>query len=254
MILDRFRLDGKVALVTGPATGLGRAMALALAEAGADVAGLSSRHVDDVRSDVEGRGRRFYPIRLDLSSASLEEVERAVREVVERLGRLDVLVNNAGINRRGPAVETDPEDFDAVMRVNVRGAFLLSRAAAGVMRAQGGGKIINVASMTSFTGSLNVSAYSTSKTAILGLTRSMANELAPFNVQVNAIAPGSMVTPLTESLRSNPELAGHVSARIPAGRWGTPEDLQGAVVFLASPASDYVVGSVVVVDGGYLSR
>jgi 2-deoxy-D-gluconate 3-dehydrogenase len=241
-------------MVTGPGTGLGLAMTLALAEAGADVVGVYSRHVDDVMASVTGLGRRFAPIRLDLLTATPADLQGAVARAVGTMGRLDILLNNAGINRRGLAVEATPEDFEAVLQVNLRSAFYLSQAVAGHMREQRSGKIIHVASMTSFTGSYNVSAYSISKTAILGLTRSMANELASYNIQVNAIAPGFMVTPLTESLRSNPALADHVTQRLPIGRWGTPEDLQGAVVLLASPASDYMVGSVLVVDGGYLSR
>ena len=254
VILDRFKLDNRVALITGPGTGLGIAMTLALAEAGANIVGVYSRHVDAVQEAVERLGRRFLPLRLDLLTAGPRELADVVDQTVGRLGRLDILVNNAGINRRGPASETSIEDFDAVLQVNLRSVFLLSSAAARTMRTRGGGKIINVASMTSFTGSLNVSAYSVSKTAILGLTRSMANELAKDNIQVNAIAPGFMVTPLTESLRANHELAEHISGRIPSGRWGTPEDLQGAIVLLASSASNYMVGSTIVVDGGYLSR
>lgn len=254
MILDHFKLDGKVALVTGCGVGLGKAMTEALAEAGADIVGVYNRNVEDVRVAVSRLGRRFEPVQLDLLQATPEDLHGVVAQAVERMGHIDILLNNAGINRRGPSIDTTAADYDDVMQINVRSVFFLSQAVARQMRTRGGGKIINIASMTSYTGSINVSPYSTSKTAILGLTRSMANELAPFNIQVNAIAPGFMITPLTVALRENPDMAAHIAGRIPAGRWGTPEDLQGTVVLLASAASDYMTGTTIAVDGGFLAR
>jgi 2-deoxy-D-gluconate 3-dehydrogenase len=228
MILDSFRLDGRVALVTGGNRGLGRACADALAEAGASVIAVGSKE-------------------LDLATADLHAY-------VSELDRIDILVNNAGIIRRAPATEVTAGDWDDVLAVNLDAAFHLSQAAGRRMIAQGHGKIINIASMLSFQGGVRVPAYTASKHAVLGLTRALANEWAGLGVNVNAIAPGYMATDNTAALRADPSRAPGIVDRIPAGRWGEPDDLKGAVVFLASDAARYVHGAVIPVDGGWLAR
>jgi 2-deoxy-D-gluconate 3-dehydrogenase len=254
MILDQFRLDGKTALVTGAGTGLGRGMALGLAEAGADIAGVYHTHSpDEIRRQVESLGRRFVGIQADLQSR--EAVDRIVRETAAALGRIDILVNNAGIIRRSTVLEFSESDWDAVLDVNLKHLFLLSQAVARHM-VQGKirGKIINIASMLSFQGGIRVPSYTASKHAVAGLTKIMANELAAYGINVNAIAPGYMATSNTQALRDDPKRNAEILARIPAGRWGDPADLQGAVVFLASEASAYVQGTILAVDGGWLAR
>jgi 2-deoxy-D-gluconate 3-dehydrogenase len=254
-ILDAFRLDGNVALVTGASRGLGQAMAVGLAEAGADIAGLS-RTVGrtETRDAVQASGRRFLPITCDLQEASAADLSDVVARVVAEMGRLDILVNNAGIIRRAPALDCTEADWDDVLDVNLRSVFFLSQAAARVMKAQGGGKIINVASMLSFQGGILVPSYTASKSAVAGLTRALANEWAPLGINVNAIAPGYMVTDNTAPLRADEARNASILERIPVGRWGTPADLKGVTVFLASAASDYMQASVVPVDGGWLAR
>ncbi len=253
MILDQFKLDGKAAIVTGAARGLGQAMAVALAEAGADVALVDMLPVDETRKTVEAAGRRAAAVSADLSS--MEAVPAIVKAAVEAFGRIDILVNNAGIIRRAPILEFKEKDWDDVIQINQKALFFLSQAAAAVMVRQGrGGKIINTASMTSFQGGILIPSYTASKSAVMGLTRLMANELAPHGINVNAIAPGYMATDNTKALRENPERNKAILDRIPAGRWGTPADLQGICVFLASPASDYMNGYTVAVDGGWLAR
>jgi 2-dehydro-3-deoxy-D-gluconate 5-dehydrogenase len=253
-ILDLFRLDGRVALVTGVGRGLGQAMALALAEAGADVAGLYHNNYAETQAGVEALGRRFLPLQCDLQRASVADLREVVDRVVRELGRLDILVNNAGTTRRAPALEFEEQDWDLVLQVNLKAVFFLSQAAARVMVAQGGGKIVNIASMLSFQGGLLIPAYTASKSGVAGLTRALANEWAAKGVNVNAIAPGYMATDVTGPLRADPVRNPAILARIPAGDWGEPADLQGAVVYLASDASRYVHGSVLVVDGGWLAR
>lgn len=254
-ILEQFRLDGRVALVTGASRGLGQAMAIGLAEAGADIAGLD--RVPDCKAtcdQVEALGRRFVSLEVDLLAASVSDLAEYVAQVTGTLGRLDILVNNAGIIRRAPAIEFSEQDWDDVMTINVRALFFLSQAAARVMREQGGGKIINVASMLSFQGGILVPSYTAAKSAVAGLTRALANEWAPAGINVNAIAPGYMATDNTAPLRADPVRSQAILERIPAGKWGRPEDLQGIVVFLASAASDYVHSAIVPVDGGWLAR
>ncbi len=254
-ILDQFKLDGKVALVTGAGQGLGQAMAVGLAEAGADVAGLD-RTPDCAATcaRVEALGRRFLTLSVDLRQASQADLQAVVAQVTAGLGRLDILVNNAGIIRRAPALDFSEQDWDDVLAINLRAAFFLSQAAGRVMKAQGGGKIINVASMLSFQGGVIVPSYTASKSAVAGITRALANEWAGLGINVNAIAPGYMATDNTAPLRADAIRSQSILERIPAGRWGTPEDLQGAVVFLASAASDYMNGAIVPVDGGWLAR
>lgn len=253
-IIDQFRLDGKAALVTGSGRGLGQAMAVGLAEAGADVAGLDVISNDETAARIQLLGRRFLPMSENLLEATALQLEGIVKRVVQEFGRLDILVNNAGIIRRAPVLEFSEKDWDDVLQINLKAVFFLSQAAARVMAAQGGGKIINIASMLSFQGGILVPSYTASKSGVAGITRLMANELAFSGVNVNAIAPGYMATDNTAPLRANSERAPAILGRIPAGRWGEPEDLQGAVVFLASAASDYLNGAIIPVDGGWLTR
>lgn len=253
MILDAFRLDGLVALVTGATRGLGQAIAVAMAEAGADVAlvGSSSAPEQTARL-VQAAGRRALPLVCDLSTAGPAELKHLVQNTVDGLGQLDVLVNNAGIIRRVPALEFSEGDWDDVVAVNQRSLFFLAQAAGRSMHATGGGRIINIASLLSFQGGINVASYTASKHAVVGLTKALANEWASSGV--NAIVPGYISTDNTAALRSDPVRSQAILDRIPAGRWGVPQDLQGAAVFLASPASSYVHGSTLTVDGGWLAR
>ena len=254
MILDQFRLDDKVALVTGAGRGLGQAMAVALAEAGADIAGLGSGSLENTAARVRALGRRFLSLKVNLLEAQAKDLNEVVARVVAELGGLDILVNNAGIIRRTPVLEFSERDWDDVIQVNLKAVFLLSQAAGRVMVEHGKGKIINVASVLSFQGGIRVPAYTASKSAVAGITRLMANELAAKGLNINAIAPGYMTTDNTAQLRADADRAPSILARIPAGRWGEPVDLMGAVVFLASPASDYVNGTILPVDGGWLTR
>ncbi len=254
MILDLFKLDGKVALVTGAGRGLGQAMAMALAEAGADIAGLGSGSLDETAVQVRALGRRFLPLKVDLLNAHAEDLTQVVEQVLTGLGSLDILVNNAGTIRRAPVLEFSEKDWDDVMQVNLKSAFLLSQAAGREMVKHGQGKIINIASMLSFQGGIRVVSYAAAKSGLAGITRLMANELAPKGLNVNAIAPGYMATDITTIIRTDNERAPAILDRIPAGRWGEPADLMGAVVFLASDASNYMNGAIIPVDGGWLVR
>jgi 2-dehydro-3-deoxy-D-gluconate 5-dehydrogenase len=254
MILDSFRLDGQVALVTGARQNLGQAMAFALAEAGADISALDVDDVIETTQAVRGMGRRCQPIACNLRSASVTDIQQVVAETVADLGRLDILVNNAGIIRRTPALDFSEVDWDDVLQVDLKAVFFLSQAAARVMAPQKHGKIINIVSLLSFQGGILVPSYTAAKSGAAGLTRALANEWARYGVNVNAIAPGYMVTEVTAALRSDPSRAKAILERIPAERWGTPDDLKGTVVFLASTASDYLHGAIVPVDGGWLSR
>ncbi len=253
-ILDSFRLDGKVALVTGAGRGLGQAMALGLTEAGAEVAGLDIISLEETQELVEGLGRRFLAVECNLHDASVSELNEVTRGIVREMGGLDTLVNNAGIIRRAPALEFSEEYWDDVLQINLKALFFLSQAAGRVMAEQGHGKIINVASMLSFQGGILVPSYTAAKSGVAGLTRALANEWASKGINVNAIAPGYMATDNTAPLRADPQRSQAILDRIPAGRWGTPADLKGTVVFLASAASDYMHGAIVPVDGGWLTR
>ena len=254
MILDSFRLDGKVALVTGSSRGLGQGAALALAQAGADIALLDRTPAHETAGRVRDLGRSAHMIELDLIAATPSQMEAAIQSVVDALGRIDILVNNAGIIRRAPLLEHRASDWDDVLAINLDAVFHLSQAAARRYVAQGGGKIINIASMLSFQGGILVPGYAASKHAVAGLTKSFANELADRGVNVNAIAPGYMATDNTAPIRADEARDKAILDRIPAGRWGTPADLQGAFVFLASSASDYLNGAIIPVDGGWLVR
>ncbi|MGC5011578.1 SDR family oxidoreductase [Streptosporangium sp. DT93] len=244
-----FSLEGRTALVTGARTGIGRAVALGLAAAGADLV-LHGRDDDlgEVESEVRRTGRRVSRWVLDLSDPA------AVPEAAARLGPIDVLVNNAGIIRRAPAAEHPYASFREVLDVNLDAVFLLSQALGARMLARGSGKIIMIASMLSYQGGVNVAGYTSAKHGVAGLTKALACEWAGSGVQVNAIAPGYIRTGNTERLWDDPAREAEIRSRIPAGRWGRPEDLVGAAVFLASAASDYVNGHLLAVDGGWLAR
>jgi 2-deoxy-D-gluconate 3-dehydrogenase len=253
MILDAFNLQGKVAIVTGSSTGLGDAMARGLAEAGADIVGVYHSEPPQNKSAIEGLGRRYLDVQADLGT--IDPVEGIVAQAVSAFDKVDILVNNAGIIRRNPSIEFSEKDWDDVMNVNLRSLFFLSQATAKQFIAQGdGGKIINIASMLSFQGGILVPSYTASKSGVMGLTRLMACEWAASGINVNAIAPGYMATKNTQPLRDDPVRNKQILERIPAGRWGNPEDLQGIAVFLASQASDYVNGYTFAVDGGWLAR
>jgi len=253
MILDKFKLDGKTAVVTGAARGLGQGLALAMAEAGADVALVDVLDMGDTQKRIKTLKRRCAAITADLSKK--ESADLIVNETVKQLGGIDILFNNAGIIRRAPLADFTEKDWDDVMNINLRGLFFLSQAVARVMIRQGrGGKIVNTASLLSFQGGIRVPSYTASKCAVMGLTRLLANELAPHKINVNAVAPGYMATDNTKALREDEARNKAILDRIPAGRWGTPEDLQGVAVFLASAASDYMSGYTVAVDGGWLAR
>ena len=253
MILDKFKLDEKVAIVTGAARGLGQGMAIGLAEAGADIVLVDILDMSETHQQIEKLDRRCEAVKADLSKK--ESVDLIINKTLEIMGSIDILVNNAGIIRRAPLVDFLEKDWDDVMNVNIRMLFFLSQAAAREMIKQGkGGKIINTASMLSFQGGILVPSYTASKSAVMGLTRLLANELAPHNINVNAIAPGYMATDNTAPLRADPVRNKAILDRIPAGRWGKPEDLKGIAVFLASEASAYLQGYTVAVDGGWLAR
>jgi 2-dehydro-3-deoxy-D-gluconate 5-dehydrogenase len=254
VILDSFRLDGKVAVVTGSTRGLGQGAALALAEAGADLALIDRSAADDTAGRIKDLGRRVHTIELDLGQAAPAQLEDAVQSVVDAFGRIDILVNNAGIIRRAPLLEHQAADWDAVLAINLDAVFHLSQAAAKRFVQQGSGKIINIASMLSFQGGVLVPGYTASKHAVAGITKAFANELAVHGVNVNAIAPGYMATDNTKALQADEARQRAILDRIPAGRWGTPADLQGAFVFLAAPASNYLNGAIIPVDGGWQVR
>jgi 2-deoxy-D-gluconate 3-dehydrogenase len=251
---DLFSLDGRVALVTGASRGIGAAIAAALAWAGADVAAHGNATPADATCEqIRASGRRAVSLVADMADPAA--ADRLVQETLTRLGGLDIVVNNAGIIRRGPSEDTTDDDWHAVIDVNLHGVFRLCRAAGRhILTAGHGGKIINIASLLSFQGGIRVPAYTASKSAVAGLTRALANEWAGRGVNVNAIAPGYVRTDNTKALRQDETRNRQILDRIPAGRWGDPSDLDGAAVFLASRASDYVHGQILAVDGGWLGR
>ncbi|ELN2736233.1 2-dehydro-3-deoxy-D-gluconate 5-dehydrogenase KduD [Pluralibacter gergoviae] len=253
MILDAFSLVGKIAVVTGCNTGLGQGMAVGLAEAGCDIVGINRSEPAETAAKVEALGRRFLSLSADLRST--DGIPQLLKQAVDEFGHIDILVNNAGLIRRQDALEFSEADWDDVMNVNVKTLFFLSQAVAKQFIKQGsGGKIINIASMLSFQGGIRVPSYTTSKSGVMGLTRLLANEWAQHGINVNAIAPGYMTTNNTEQLRADEQRSAEILDRIPAGRWGVPDDLKGPIVFLASAASDYVNGYTIAVDGGWLAR
>ncbi|WP_066681592.1 2-dehydro-3-deoxy-D-gluconate 5-dehydrogenase KduD [Sphingomonas sp. CCH9-E2] len=249
---NSFDLTGRVAVVTGANTGIGQGIALALAQAGADIAAVGRSAATETVEKVRALGRQAEIISADLSS--IEPVGRVVDETVEKLGGLHILVNNAGIIRRNDAVDFTEEDWDAVMDTNLKSVFFLCQAAARHMIPNGGGKIINIASMLTFQGGIRVPSYTASKSGVGGLTKLLANEWASKGITVNAIAPGYIATNNTDALQKDETRNRQILERIPAARWGDPADLGGAAVFLASRASDYVQGHILAVDGGWLAR
>ena len=253
MILDAFSLQGKVALVTGCDTGLGQGMAVGLAQAGCDIIGINIVEPTETIAQVSALGRRFLSLTADLRDTSV--IPDLVARAAGEFGHIDILVNNAGIIRRQDALEFSEKDWDDVMNLNIKTVFFMSQAVARQFIAQGkGGKIINIASMLSFQGGIRVPSYTASKSAMMGVTRLLANEWAKHQINVNAIAPGYMATNNTQQLRADEARSEEILDRIPAGRWGLPEDLMGPAVFLASPASDYINGYTIAVDGGWLAR
>ena len=253
MILNAFELTGKVAIVTGCNTGLGQGMALGLAQAGCDIVGINVSEPGETAEKIIATGRRFLDLRADLSS--IQGITGLIEKAVSEFGHIDILVNNAGIIRREDAIEFSEKNWDDVMNLNIKSVFFMSQAVAKQFIAQGtGGKIINIASMLSYQGGIRVPSYTASKSAVMGVTRLLANEWAKHGINVNAIAPGYMATNNTQQLRADEARSEEILSRIPAGRWGTPSDVMGPVVFLSSPASDYINGYTIAVDGGWLAR
>jgi 2-dehydro-3-deoxy-D-gluconate 5-dehydrogenase len=259
-----FNLEGRTALVTGANTGIGQGIALALASAGANIVAVGRTPPEETARLVAASGRRFHSITADLGAPEVS-FPKILQEATQHIGAIDILVNNAGIIRRAPALEFSQDDWDAVMNVNLKSAFFLGQAVARQMLERGRagqgppgqgscGKIINIASMMSFQGGIRIAAYTASKSAIAGVTRLLANEWAGQGINVNAIAPGYIATNNTAALRGDEGRNREILGRIPAGRWGTPADLAGTAIFLASRASDYVHGAIIPVDGGWLAR
>lgn len=252
-MLELFDLQGKVAIVTGANKGLGQQMCVALAKAGADIVGVSRSSGEETKRKVKELGREYVEVNADL--CKVDKVADIIEIAVETFGKIDILVNNAGMIKRADCVEYSLEDWDQVLNVNLRTLFVLSQQVAKqYIKQETGGKIINIASMLSFQGGIRVPAYTASKSGVMGLTKAMANELAKYQINVNAIAPGYMATDNTQAIREDEKRNGEILARIPAERWGTPQDMEGAVIFLASHASDYVNGHTLAVDGGWLAR
>lgn len=247
-----FDLTGKSAVVTGASTGLGMGMTLGLASAGADVLLVDHVQCEEAASKVTNLGRRAATLTVDLMK--MESIRAVTEKAIAEFGKIDILVNNAGIIRRAPALEFSEKDWDEVMQLNSKTVFFLTQAAARDMIKRKYGKVINVASLLAFQGGIIVPSYSASKGAVAQTTKALANEWAPHGIRVNAIAPGYMATNNTKALREDPVRSKAILDRIPAGRWGNPEDLQGAAIFLASAASDYVTGHILAVDGGWLAR
>jgi 2-deoxy-D-gluconate 3-dehydrogenase len=253
MILDSFRLDGKNALVTGSQSGLGAAIARALAEAGGNVGihGLNQKECG-ICSEIARLGRKTFYQAGDIADAKV--CESLIQRTIDEFGSIDILINNAGTIRRAPAAEFPQNFWDEVIAVDLTSVFRLSQLAGVHMLKQGSGKVVNVASVLSFQGGVFVPSYAAAKSGVAGLTRALANEWAAKGINVNAIAPGYMVTVNTEALRQDPARSRQILERIPAGRWGEPSDLAGAAVFLSSAASNYVNGHILVVDGGWMGR
>lgn len=255
MILDQFSLKGKVAIVTGSSTGLGQGMAVGLAEAGADIVGIDYVKQDETQLMIEKLGRNYLGIVANLITINQEGLKSLVEEAVKRFGHVDILINNAGIIRREDSLNFSEQNWDDVMNINAKTVFFFSQAVANQFIKQGtGGKIISIASMLSYQGGIRVPSYTASKSAVKGITMTMANEWAKYKINCNAIAPGYMATNNTAALRDDEKRSGEILERIPAGRWGTPQDVAGAAVFLASDNANYINGFTLAVDGGWLGR
>ena len=251
MILDKFKLDGQVAVITGASRGMGQAIALGLAEAGADIVAVSRKPNAELEEKVVAMGRRYLHIAADLTKR--EQTKTVIPKAVEAMSDVNILINNAGLIRRSAAVDYSENDWDDTIEIDLNCAFILSQAAAKLMIAKGYGKIISVASVLGFQGGMNVIAYSTAKHGIVGLTKALANDWAKYGVNVNAIAPSYIETELTSALQQDKARYESIKKRTPAGRWGQPDDLCGAALFLSSHASDYVNGITMPVDGGWLA-
>ncbi|MBE5822131.1 MAG: 2-dehydro-3-deoxy-D-gluconate 5-dehydrogenase KduD [Clostridiales bacterium] len=251
--MDLFSLKGKVAAVTGASRGLGKEMAIGLAEAGADIVGISYGSMEETKIEVEKLGRKFLEINADLSK--VEKTDNILEEILKEYGKIDILVNNAGTIRREDAIEYTEEDWDYILNLNLKTVFFLSQKfAKQFIKQETGGKIINIASMLSFQGGIRVPAYTASKSGVMGITKALANEWAKYNINVNAIAPGYMETDNTKQIREDEKRNDEILSRIPAGRWGQPQDLVGSAIFLSSNASNYINGHTLAVDGGWLAR
>lgn len=253
MILDQFSLVGKIALVTGANDGIGQAIAVGLAEAGADIAAVYRSDISKTQELVTALDRRFFAVKADLSK--MESVNKVFDAVMEHYGRIDILFNNAGAIRREDCTVFSEKDWDDVMNLNIKTLFFLTqRVGAQMIEKKIPGKIVNTASLLAFQGGIRTPSYTASKSAVKGLTMTLANEWAKYGINVNAIAPGYIATKITTALRNDPARNPAILERIPAGRWGTPEDFKGVAVFLASSASDYINGYTIAVDGGWLGR
>lgn len=251
--MELFNLTGKVAIVTGGSRGIGQAIAYGLAQSGADVAVVSTKPADKTKEMIENIGKKCLLIKTDLYNIH-EAKSIIIESTMREFGRIDILINNAGIQRRNPAMIFTEKDWDDVLQVNLKAVFVLSQSVAQIMQNNGCGKIVNMASMLSFQGGLNVPAYAASKGGIAQLTKAFANEWAKLGINVNAIAPGYIDTNMNEALIADHERNRQIMERIPAGRWGKPDDLVGGVIFLSSHASDYVNGHVLCIDGGWMVR
>ena len=248
-----FSLDGKVSIVTGASRGLGKAMAVALAQSGANIVGVGQSNMEGTRKEIEKAGKKFLEIKADLTST--DKIDEIIEKTIKTYGKIDILVNNAGTIRREDAINYTEKDWDDILNLNLKTLFFLSqKVAKEFLKQETGGKIINIASMLSYQGGIRVPAYTASKSGVMGITKALANEWAKYGINVNAIAPGYMATDNTKAIREDEKRNKEILERIPAGRWGKPEDLAGAVVFLASSASDYVNGHTLAVDGGWLAR
>jgi len=251
MILDAFRIDGQVAVVTGGTKGLGKAIALALAEAGADVAVVSRTPDPDIENDILALGRRYMHHKADLTKRG--HTRKVIPAVLQQMGGVNILVNNAGIIRRSAAVDYSEKDWDETLEIDLTASFILCQAAGRIMLEEGQGKIINIASVLAFQGGINVVAYAAAKHGIAGLTKALANDWAIKGVNVNAIAPAFFATEFTEALQHDPDRSKAITSRTPAARWGDPREIAGMALFLASPASNFVHGAILPVDGGWMA-
>lgn len=251
MILDKFRVEKQVAVVTGGTKGIGKAIALGLAEAGADVAVVSRTPHEEIEASIRNLGRRYVHYAADLTGRA--ETKGVIPAVLEKMGDVNILVNSSGICPRSPAKDYPESDWDAALEIDLSASFILAQAAGRIMLEKGAGKIINIASVLAFQGGINIVAYAAAKHGVAGITKALANDWAGKGINVNAIAPGYIATEFIGPLMRDPERSQALLARTPAGRWGDPEDIAAAAVYLASSASDYVHGTVLTVDGGWMA-